>query len=288
MEQSADSLHVPPIQISAGTTPLKDYRLNVSLIECSLADPFPSVFPRIGYLVCNLFVGGSLDCRLLNYSAEPFYHNRLYVTGLLSESSLLFSMKGEGKGYAFMLHPVIAYHLLKIPLPEVTDRQVVVSDALESGGTDLQNLERNEQFQSLGNRYLERFLLNALPDKSTILTDPIYHAVNHIAAQKGNVEIASLATAFATSKRTFRRQFALKVGLSPQLYARIWKIRNAMELIRKNPKVQLEEIAFLSGYHDVAHLARDFKQRVDIPPSKLNEKMSNPLLQSYMDSKPSH
>ncbi|MCX2680200.1 helix-turn-helix domain-containing protein [Galbibacter sp. EGI 63066] len=272
-----------PLSMSAGIKTVREYHLPYTLIECNLKDEFLNMFPRIGHLVCNLFIGETLCCKFLNYTEEQFYSNRLYITGLLSKGPLSFSMNNCGKGYAFKIHPVVGYHLLKTPMTELVDRQVMVSNVLDIEGHLLQWLEKNENIGSIDNKYLNRFLWESLPDKKSFLNDPIYHAVNYIITNKGKVVIKKLAENFCVSQRTLQRQFLMKVGLTPKAYANIWMTQHAIQLIGKHPTMSLAEVAFRVGYYDVAHLAHDFKDRVALPPSTLAKQL-NPLTSSYLNA----
>ena len=272
-----------PVSIHSSFKQVKDFRLHYTLISIDTEEAFLNVFPRVGHLVCNLAIGENLECKYLNYSGERVLPNRLFISGLLSKGSLLCSLKNQGNGYAFKVHPVIGHHLLKIPMTEIVDRMVSVSDTLQIHGRKLRELEDNEQIDSFHNQRFQQFLWEAIPEKRTLLDDPIFHAVNTIIKHRGNVRIPELASEFHMSQRTLRRHFLRKVGLSPQAYARIWKMHNAINCIRKNPHLSLEEVAWKSGYYDVSHLAHDFNNRVQIAPSQLPQKL-NPLLHRYLDS----
>ena len=271
------------LQISRGIKSIRDYNLNFDLVKFDLKDELVEVFPPIGYLVGNLFIGERMECNFINYTNEKFYSNRLYITGLFTMGSMFFSVKNTGQGYAFKMHPVIGYHLLKISMTEVVDRQVRISDVLQINSGMLRKLEESDRIESIENKFFKQVLWEMLPEKRTFLEDPIYHAVNTIIAHRGNVKIRNLAAAYYMSERTLRRHFLLKVGLPPQAYARIWKISNALNFIQKNPALSLEEVAWRIGYYDVAHLAHDFKNLVKLPPSLVNKNLG-PLAKSYLNN----
>jgi AraC-like DNA-binding protein len=273
----------PPLQISQGKKSIRDYNLYFDLIKFDLKDELIEVFPPIGYLVGNLFIGESVKCNFINYNNDRFYSNQLYVTGLFSRGSMFFSVKNKGQGYAFRIHPVIGYHFLKISMTELVDRQIRVSDVLQMNNALLRKLEHNERIESIDNKFFQQILWEMLPEKCSFLDDPIYHAVNNIIANRGNVRIQNLASACYMSERTLRRHFLRKVGLSPQAYARIWKINHAIDFIQKNPTLSLEEVAWRIGYYDVAHLSHDFKSMVKIPPSMVNKNLG-PLATSYLNN----
>lgn len=165
---------------------------------------------------------------------------------------------------------------------ELTNRQVRFSYLFDQKGQSLRCLEANDPLQTIDHPVLLRFPCNYLPDKSVYRGDPIYHAVNHIIARKGLISVRDLARQCYMNERPLRRQFLLKVGLSPQAYAKIWQLLDAMELLRYKRRRSLSDVAFDAGYYDVAHLARDFRNKLSVPPSKFYHDI-NALLQSYLD-----
>ena len=164
------------------------------------------------------------------------------------------------------VHPVVGYHFLKIPMYELLNRQVRICQILDSRGRMLEKTELETEITSFDDPHVNHFFENTLPPKTSHQNDPIFHAVNRIINQKGIVSIKKLANQCFMSRRTLNRQFQLKVGLSPKAYAKIWQVQYVMELIRRNPKANLTEIAFKAGYYDVAHLARDFSTNVALSP----------------------
>lgn len=165
---------------------------------------------------------------------------------------------------------------------QLTDRMVQLSHFFDKKGIPLRQLELNTPLNNLDHPGLKKFFRKYLPDKSVYLLDPVYHAVNKIIKRKGIIHVKDLANEFCMSERTLHRQFMQKVGLSAQAYAKIWQLLFAMELLRNNSGAKLPEIAFEAGYYDGAHLARDFRNKLFVPPSKFYRDI-NPMVQSYLD-----
>lgn len=270
----------PNIQLSAGSKQIRNYNLSYVHIGMSIKTHVNALFPRIGYLIFNLFTGRDCETRFMNYTDSVTSPNHLYISGLFSGSSLRVQLSGHGSGYAIKVHPVIGFHFLKIPMFELTDRQLRISNILDKQGSKLEKLERDYELYSFDQPHLLQFMRDLLPDKQVYQNDPIYHAVNTIIKNKGLISVDELAKQYCMSKRTLRRQFLIKVGLSPKAYSNIWKVHHAMELIQSNPKASLPEIAFQAGYYDVAHLANDFRKRLSLPPTKFDQEMT-PLVQKY-------
>lgn len=260
---------------------IRDYTFTYSELDVSVPGTLETTFPRIGYLALYFLSGYDFDMRFLNYHYSPCLLYRFYITGLFSEGSLAIRQSGMGGGYAMKIHPVIGYYLLKFPLSELTNRQMLLSEALGKDGWLLREREADLLLRPFGNAYLQQLFEKILPKKSSYQHDPIYHAVNTIVMRKGQVGIKALAAQYHMGERTLHRQFLLKVGLSPQAYAKIWQLQHVMELLLGNPTASLDNIAFEAGYYDVAHLARDFRNKVSFTPSELNQRR-NGLNENYL------
>ncbi|MFO7847335.1 MAG: helix-turn-helix domain-containing protein [Balneolaceae bacterium] len=271
------------LQFGSGEKSICNYGLTYSYIGFSIPEQFTTVFPRIGFLTFTMVTGKDIETRFLNYEGSVTRPNHLYISGLFTESSLKIKQTGTGGGYAMKVHPVVGYHFLKIPMYELLNRQVRICQILDSRGRFLEKVESDYEITSFDNPHVNQFFEEVLPPKAMFQNDPIYHAVNSIIKKRGLISVKKLAKQCFMSRRTLNRQFQLKVGLSPQAYAKIWQVQYAMELIQRNPKASLAEISFKAGFYDVAHLARDFRNRVALPPSELPQGI-NPLSQNFLDT----
>lgn len=283
--QSSQNPSSSILQMAYDSKKIRDYMFVYSIVNINTPDPFTTVFPRTGYLIFTFCIGTDayFESRFMNYDQSVALPNHMYIAGLFSESSLLVRQLGRGGAFAMKVHPVIGYHFLKRPMCELTDRQIRVCKLIEGCGRFLEKVEADYKINSFENPYVQRFFAEALPPKSSYENDPIYHAVNEISRRNGNIKVQKLAKQFCMSERTLRRQFLLKVGLPPQAYAKIWQIEYAMDLIHRFPGERLEQVAFDAGYFDVAHMARDFRNKVSLPPSELDDNI-NPLAQQYLNA----
>lgn len=276
---SAPAAH---FQCHQGVKLVRDYTLAYSIMDISISNSVQVVFPRTGLLIFSFTTGTDFECRLLNYNRLSSLPFRLHITGLFSESSVFIHQRGVSGGCSMKIHPVIGYYLLKTPMYLLTDCQVQISSVLDREALFLRALEADHQISSFDDPYFHRYLMKILPEKSAYQNDPIYHAVNTIIARKGLIKIKELATQYHMSERTLRRQFLLKVGLSPQAYAKIWQIQHVMDLLNEHADRSLEDIAFEAGFYDAAHLSHDFKNKVLLTPTEFIQKV-NPLNQEYLN-----
>jgi len=95
-------------------------------------------------------------------------------------------------------------------------------------------------------------------------------AARRVMATGGEVSIAALATEAALSPRQFRRRFTAAVGISPKELARIWRLRRCAiaALDASSPETaRWAELAAAHGFADQAHLVREFRHLLGLPPT---------------------
>lgn len=71
------------------------------------------------------------------------------------------------------------------------------------------------------------------------------------------------------SERTQRRHLLQATGLGVAQLLKIGRLRHALDRIAAAPLMGLAEIALQCGYYDQAHMARDFREMIGLPPSAL-------------------
>ena len=179
------------------------------------------------------------------------------------------------------IHPVTCYHFLKVPMNQLVDQQIRISDFFEKKGKQLSQLETDRHDISFDRGYLNKFLQKNLPDKATLLNDPIYHAVNTIIETKGLIKVNKLAAMSCMSERTLNRHFKRKVGLSPKCYAKILQMQYVAELLDANPDISFQDLAYRAGYFDPSHLAHDIQEKKLRTPVQFQGELSH-LLHNYL------
>ncbi|NQY35884.1 MAG: AraC family transcriptional regulator [Alteromonadaceae bacterium] len=67
---------------------------------------------------------------------------------------------------------------------------------------------------------------------------------------------------------TPERQFQKWIGITPKHYQRIIRVTNTRNSLKRNPDVDLVDLALNKGFTDQAHMTREFKQIAQITPKK--------------------
>lgn len=112
--------------------------------------------------------------------------------------------------------------------------------------------------------------LRALLPAARPLDAAVTLAARRLLATGGELRIARLAEDFALSPRQFRRRFTAAVGVSPKELARIWRLRRCAlaALDPSSPEAaRWAELAAAHGFADQAHLVREFRHLLGLPPS---------------------
>ena len=97
--------------------------------------------------------------------------------------------------------------------------------------------------------------------------DPrVERAVRAIRSSHGTISMTRMTRDVATSPRNLQRLFAMEVGLSPKLLARITRFQRVFAAWQRNPR-SLARVAAECGYFDQPHLIRDFQDFAGAAPA---------------------
>lgn len=114
-------------------------------------------------------------------------------------------------------------------------------------------------------RLVEEFLLKQLlPRKEDDLIRQVCMKLNSVG---GMYPVHSLANDFGISERSLERKFLRFIGATPKKYARILRLRCAINLRKQIPS--WAEIAQFAGYYDQSHLIRDCRDIYGDSPENL-------------------
>ncbi|MFO7879069.1 MAG: helix-turn-helix domain-containing protein [Bacteroidales bacterium] len=72
--------------------------------------------------------------------------------------------------------------------------------------------------------------------------------------------------------RTLQRKIMSDVGITPKMLLRIIRFNKAFNYIKHNQNLNLQDISFILGYYDLAHLINEFKEFSGLPPVKYFKK----------------
>lgn len=187
------------------------------------------------------------------------------VAGVYSEAFVIDSSTLAGiAGIAF--RPGGARPFLKMPVDETTSNQTPLEClwGREASRVREQLLEARSPVARLG--VLERALLAANPNPEV---DPaVAYALRHFISAPGERSIAAVTSSIGYTPRRFIEMFRDEVGLTPKLFCRVRRFREAVERLRAGRDPSWAALAADCGYYDQAHLNRDFRAFAGMTPGE--------------------
>ncbi|MDR2887142.1 MAG: helix-turn-helix domain-containing protein [Bacteroidales bacterium] len=146
----------------------------------------------------------------------------------------------------------------RVPVDELTDRNVEL--LLVETLFDKYFCEALAEKQSLAEMVsnTNHHLISLLP--SLYGSDKqIIRAVDLIYLAKGQLSLTAVSADVCLCQRHFDRKFKSAVGISPKMFAKIFRFRHALRCLKNYPHKDLLTIATACGYYDHSHLTKDFK-----------------------------
>jgi transcriptional regulator GlxA family with amidase domain len=162
------------------------------------------------------------------------------------------------------LRPGRGAELLRTSARELRDRVARLDDLFPAEARAASGEADPAEPAAMAER-LERILLSLrrrAPEPDRLVAE----AVRLIERRRGALTVASVARWLGTTPRQLERRFRDGVGLSPKRWCRIARLDHAMNLLASGATAPLVEVAGAAGYHDQAHLTREFRELAGVTP----------------------
>lgn len=177
-------------------------------------------------------------------------------------------VNGAYKMLVFQLYPFATRLLLNINPKEIND---ACYDLMQVHNIDttsyiskLQSLDIGEQTNLISNYVL------ALVKQSTVNLDTtIKLAVSTLINTKGTLPIKELREQLFITERTFERNFAKAIGVTPKQFAKIIQFSFSLHQIQETDYTTLTNIAYENGFSDQSHFIKTFKKYTGGTPKEL-------------------
>ena len=166
--------------------------------------------------------------------------------------------------------------LISMPLSEMENRAVSLSELFGENGTDLEKKVLKAKHNVDRIKIIESFLLGRL--MTTEAVDRIAkESVEIITQLKGQLTVDELTEQIKINRRQLERKFSSAIGLSPKQLSKIIRLQATLKMLANNQFTSLTSLAHEGDYYDQAHFIKDFKEFTCISPKKFfagNLKMS--------------
>lgn len=217
----------------------------------------------------SLYSTPVLECLAFNFrSGEPSekmqYGGRtVELTGnvhLFGQPLSPVDMAGKYDDFIVVkFKPLGIWKLTGISMQHIANQIIQAEDIF---GTSVRRLvERMQEMKSTEQKIecLDHFLLEQLGDDTMQSHPCMGPALALLAKHQGNIGIRELQEQTNTTRKTMERAFALQLGLSPKLYAKILRYNFAKSNIEKLASIDWGKIVHEHGYYDQSHFINEFK-----------------------------
>jgi AraC-like DNA-binding protein len=185
---------------------------------------------------------------------------RAFLVGTLTRP-LQVRPQGPVRTMGVRFRPYGLSAFLAAPLHELTDRTTPLVDIWNGAARRLEQALGDARTDAERVRKAEQFLLDRLRPR---VDQAIEVQVQLILRARGQVRIGPLARRMGVSPRQVERRFRDTVGVGPKALSRVVRFQEVLR--RLSGDEAWVAVALDCGYYDQAHLIRDFRQFVGVPP----------------------
>jgi AraC-like DNA-binding protein len=204
-----------------------------------------------------LVLPGTADCRPREVTS--------FVSGL-GDGPTVTEHNGDQSGVEIALTPLGAYSLFGVPMWELTNAVVELTDLWGRRADELS--ERLAGCPGWAARFdLLDSVLTGIADSAAVVRPEVRWAWERLERTAGTVSIAELVEEIGWSRRHLAANFRQQVGLTPKAAARVLRFDRARSMLTPAARPALSDIAVACGYYDQAHFSRDFRDLAGCTPT---------------------
>ena len=94
----------------------------------------------------------------------------------------------------------------------------------------------------------------------------VHFTVTAIINNDGNLKISRIADQSGYSERYIEKQFMTYLGIGPKTLSEIIRFQNSLRHLMQNPSGTLSDVAWDTGYYDLAHMNKSYKKMTSALP----------------------
>jgi AraC-like DNA-binding protein len=165
-------------------------------------------------------------------------------------------MQGSTDAFTIVFQPGGVPALFCVPAVELTNEDFEGEVVLGKGLSALHGRLADVSAFAQRCRIADEHLMGLLPGLGA--KSHIAQTAARVLLDSGCTRVDDLACATGLGMRQFERRFRQEIGMPPKLYARIVRFEAALRRKAATPAIRWTEVAHDLGYHDQAHMVRDF------------------------------
>jgi AraC-like DNA-binding protein len=199
------------------------------------------------------------------------------VSGL-QDAPAIVRHNGTLHGLHVFFKPLGARAILRVSGPELASSVFHLSDVWGRGAAAdlIERLKSAVTWQQRFSIFDQEFARTLVP---VAAPRELAWAWQRLAQADGCASVQNLARDLGWSRRHFTERFHAELGVAPKTAARIFRFERACRII-KDERPSLAEAAFACGYHDQAHMTREWNALAGCTPNVWIHR-ELPIVQDY-------
>ncbi len=179
---------------------------------------------------------------------------------------ILIEPTGRYETFGVRFRPGMLFPFLRVPLNELTEMSVRLSDIWGVDGAELTGQVLAAKNHRDRMALVETFLIGQW-DESYEVNTIVRMAISTILRTAGRVSVEQLIRDLKISSRQLERNFNQTVGVTPKVFSRIVRFQKIFKVLDSAHSPRFTAVAFECGYYDQAHFIKEFKQFTGQKPS---------------------
>jgi AraC-like DNA-binding protein len=222
------------------------------------------VSPPLGFSRFIICTEGETDAFI---NGERFVHHKAVASGQVT-SAITGSVSGKVKSIMVFFQPAGMYRLFGFDMSKLTDTSMDLHKFLgiEKAQVLLQKLKHAECNEAIV-YILNEFFISRLSETDN--TADIKNLLDFIHVHSGKVSVKEIEKHCYMQRKSIERSFHTKVGLSPKIYAEIFRFKCLMGYLKQHPGITWLQLSEQNGYFDQSHMVRYFKAYLKVSPTNL-------------------
>ncbi|HXL56286.1 MAG TPA: helix-turn-helix domain-containing protein [Chitinophagaceae bacterium] len=168
---------------------------------------------------------------------------------------------------AYFFKPFTLYALFGVSAKELTDYPIDLNLLNQKTANDLKERLLNAGTTNRMLELLDNYIFSLIT-KSKSESQVIKFATAIISKNPSKESLVAVQNELCITERTFERLFDKNIGISPNLFRRIYQFNAAFQQLNNKRFDKLTDVAFENGYADQSHFIRAFKEFTHITPKE--------------------
>ncbi len=158
-----------------------------------------------------------------------------------------------------IFHPHAAGLFFNLPINELTDQNLTLSELDKKSGLALEEQIQNAASNTKRISIVEQYLYNKIIENKLYDFKRINAGIQLINNKFGQTEVNSLSEMACLSLKQYERKFSAFVGMPPKRFLRTIRFQSAIYRKQLDNSISLTQLALDCGYYDQAHFTNEFK-----------------------------